>query len=159
METLKTTDLCDEHGSKARVLVVPFRDFGGKSTFAGVACTVKCFEDNSKIKELSSENGDGKILVVDGGASYRCALVGDIIGMDLVNNGWQGIVIHGCVRDSADLKKMPIAVKALGVSPRKSTRRGEGVVGEPIEIGGQIIENGDQLYADEDGIIILNENS
>lgn len=156
MTPLKTTDLCDEHGTRARVLIAPFRDFGGKSCFAGIACTVKCFEDNSRIKELSAEKGDGKILVVDGGASQRCALLGDVIGLALVNNGWQGIVISGYVRDSADLKKLPIAIKALGVVPRKSTRRGEGVVGEPIEIGGQIIENGDQLYADEDGIIILN---
>jgi regulator of ribonuclease activity A len=159
METFKTTDLCDEYGSRARVLIAPFRDFGGKSSFAGLACTVKCFEDNSRVKELGSQNGEGKILVVDGGASQRCALLGDIIGLDLVKNGWQGIVIYGCVRDSADLRKLPIAIKALGVSPRRSTKRGEGVVGEAIEIGGQVIENGDQLYADEDGIIILDAKS
>lgn len=144
METLRTTDLSDE--------------FGSKSSFAGVACTVKCFKDNSRIKELSCENGQGRILVVDGVASPRCALIGDIIGLELVNNSWQGVVIYGCVRDFADLKKLPIAIKAPGVSRRKSTKRGEGVVGQQLEMGSQVVENGDCLYADEDGIIILNEN-
>lgn len=152
----KTTDLCDQYGSKADVFEPIFSDFGGRSNFEGKAFTIKCFEDNSRIKELSLEPGEGRVLVVDGGGSSRCALFGDVIGEDLVKNGWAGAVIYGYVRDSAVLKTLPIAIKALGVSPRKSVKRSEGQCGERLAFAGVVIESGDQLFADEDGIIKLN---
>lgn len=153
----KTTDLCDDHGGKARVLAPIFQDLGGSRAFAGPALTVKCFEDNSRIKELSAEPGDGRILVVDGGGSDRCALLGDVIAEDLVKNGWGGVLIYGYVRDRAVLETLPIAIKALGVSPRKSVKRSEGQVGDPVTFAGQTIASGDRLYGDDDGVIILNE--
>lgn len=152
----KTTDLCDQYGNEAEVFEPIFRDFGGKADFEGKAFTVKCFEDNSRIKELSLEPGKGRILVVDGGGSNRCALFGDVIGEDLVKNGWAGAVIYGYVRDSAVLKTLPIAIKALGVSPRKSVKRSEGQCGERLVFAGVVVQPGDQLFADEDGIIKLN---
>jgi regulator of ribonuclease activity A len=151
----KTTDLCDEHGERARVLQPVFQDMGARLDFQGPALTVKCFEDNSRIKELSQTPGDGRILVVDGGGSDRCALLGDIIAEDLVKHGWGGALIFGCVRDKAVLGQLPIAIKALGVSPRKSIKRDEGQVGLAVDIAGQRIKNGDFLYADADGVIIL----
>lgn len=153
----KTTDLCDEHGNDARTLAPIFNDYGGRKDFAGEAVTVKCFEDNSRIKELSVEQGHGKILVVDGGASDRCALLGDIIAEDLVKNGWAGVLIYGYVRDRAVLEKLPLAIKALGVSPRKSVKRSEGQIGEALTFAGQSINSGDRLYADDDGVLILNQ--
>lgn len=154
---IKTTDLCDEYGARALVLAPLFTDFGGQGDFAGPALTVKCFEDNSVIKELSQQPGNGRVLVVDGGASTRCALFGDVIAEDLVRNGWAGALIYGCVRDKAALRQMPIAIKAVGVSPRKSVKRNEGQVGVPVAFAGQTINDGDYLYADEDGVLILNE--
>lgn len=154
--TIKTTDLCDEHDTAARVLEPLFSDLGGKAEMAGKALTVKCFEDNSRIKELSLEAGEGRILVIDGGASNRCALLGDVIAIDLVKNGWAGVLIYGYVRDKAVLRDLPIAIKALGASPRKSVKRSEGQVGEPVTFAGQTICTGDQLYGDDDGVIILN---
>ncbi|MCO8166128.1 ribonuclease E activity regulator RraA [Pseudomonas sp. 21LCFQ010] len=156
--SFKTTDLCDEFGDKARVLAPLFQDLGGRKDFTGEAVTVKCFEDNSRIKELSAESGVGKVLVVDGGASDRCALLGDIIAEDLVKNGWAGVLIYGYVRDRAVLEKLPIAIKALGGSPRKSVKRSEGQVGDPVTFAGQTIANGDRLYGDDDGVVILNES-
>ena len=155
--SFKTTDLCDDFGDKARVLTPLFQDLGARRDFTGEAVTVKCFEDNSRIKEVSAEPGVGKVLVVDGGASDRCALLGDIIAEDLVKNGWAGVLIYGYVRDRAVLEKLPIAIKALGVSPRKSVKRSEGQVGDCVTFGGQTIANGDRLYGDDDGVIILNE--
>lgn len=153
--TIKTTDLCDEHGDKARVLQPLFIDFGGRSEMAGPALTVKCFEDNSRIKELSLEQGEGRILVIDGGASDRCALLGDVIALDLVRKGWGGVLVYGRVRDRSVLRDLPIAIKALGVSPRKSVKRAEGQVGVPVTFAGQTIINNDCLYGDDDGVIIL----
>lgn len=155
--SFKTTDLCDDYGDKARVLAPIFLDVGGSKAFTGEAVTVKCFEDNSRIKELSAEPGEGKVLVVDGGGSDRCALLGDIIAEDLVKNGWAGVLIYGYVRDRAVLEKLPIAIKALGSSPRKSVKRSEGQVGDPVTFAGQTIANGDRLYGDDDGVLILNE--
>lgn len=154
--TIKTTDLCDEHGDAAKVLEPLFSDFGGHSEMSGPAVTVKCFEDNTRIKALSLEPGEGRILVVDGGGSNRCALLGDMIALDLVKNGWAGALIYGYVRDKAVLRDLPIVIKALGVSPRKSVKRDEGQVGLPLTFAGQTIANGDRLYSDDDGVIILN---
>lgn len=154
--TIKTTDLCDEYGDTARVLGPLFTDFGGRSEMAGPAVTIRCFEDNSRIKELSLEPGEGRILVVDGGGSDRCALLGDVIALDLVKNGWAGALIYGYVRDKAVLRDLPIAIKALGSSPRKSVKRAEGQVGIPVTFAGQTIAAGDRLYGDDDGVIILN---
>lgn len=156
--TTKTTDLCDDFGDKARVFAPIFHDLGGKSEMAGKAVTVKCFEDNSRIKELSGEPGSGRILVVDGGGSDRCALLGDVIALDLVRNGWGGVLIYGYVRDRSVLKELPMAIKALGASPRKSVKRSEGQVGVTLTFAGQTVADGDQLYGDEDGVIILNES-
>ncbi|RRV10133.1 RraA family protein [Pseudomonas sp. v388] len=154
--SFKTTDLCDDHGDKARVLAPLFQDLGGRRDFCGEAVTVKCFEDNSRIKELSAESGVGKVLVVDGGGSDRCALFGDHLAQDLVLNGWAGLLIYGYVRDREVLGQLPVAIKALGVSPRKSVKRSEGQIGVAVTFAGQTIANGDWLYGDADGVVILN---
>ncbi len=154
--SIKTTDLCDEFGAGAKVLLPIFQDLGGKADFQGRAVTVKCFEDNSRIKELSTTAGEGKVLVVDGGGSDRCALFGDHIAEDLVRNGWAGVLVYGYVRDKAVLRTLPIAIKALGVTPAKSTKRNEGHVGLSVTIAGQVISEGDQLFADDDGVLVLN---
>lgn len=155
--SIKTTDLCDEFGANAKVLLPIFQDLGGRADFQGRAVTVKCFEDNSRIKELSTAPGEGKVLVVDGGGSDRCALFGDHIAEDLVRNGWAGVLVYGYVRDKAVLSTLPMAIKALGVTPAKSTKRNEGQVGLSVVIAGQTIADGDQLFADEDGVLLLKD--
>lgn len=150
----KTTDTSDQH-PEARILPAVFKDFGGAVQFGGTAVTVKCFEDNSRIKELSQTPGNGRILVVDGGGSRRFTLCGDIIAMDLQKNGWAGIVIYGCVRDAAVLATVPIGIKALAAHPRKTARLNEGQVGVKLDIGGVAVESGDIVIADEDGVLLL----
>lgn len=152
----KTTDLCDRY-PHAPTLPSGLRDFGALTRFSGPAMTVQCFEDNSRIKELSLTPGEGRVLVVDGGASQRCALLGDVIAADLVKNGWRGAIIHGCVRDAAVLATMPLGIKALATHPRRSQKHGAGVVGAPIEIGSARVEAGDVVVADEDGVVVLRQ--
>lgn len=153
--TWTTCDLSDEHGTDARVLAAGLRHYGGTTRFSGVVETVKCFEDNARVKALANTPGDGRVLVVDGGGSLRYALLGDMIGAEAVAQGWAGVVIHGAIRDSAALATMVLGVMALGTTPRRSSRNGEGRAGEPIEIEGTRIVPGDVLYADEDGIVLL----
>jgi regulator of ribonuclease activity A len=150
-----TSDLYDQYLGNARVPAAPFRHFGGRRRFAGVATTVKCFEDNSRIKELAATDGAGKVMVVDAGGSPYCALVGDVIAGEAQRNGWEGIIIYGCVRDSAALAALDIGVLALGATPRKSTRRDEGQVDITIRLADVGCEPGDHVFADEDGVLLL----
>jgi regulator of ribonuclease activity A len=149
-----STDVSDAHPD-ALVLAPIFRDFGGRRAFSGRALTVRCFEDNSRIKELSTTAGEGRVLVVDGGGSLRCALLGDMIGKALADHGWAGVILAGCVRDTAALATLALGVKALAPHPRRSSKRGEGEVGVPVEVGGVRVLSGDLVHADEDGVVIL----
>jgi regulator of ribonuclease activity A len=149
-----TCDIYDEFGDKLRVVSPIFNDFGAKTAFHGVAVTVKCFEDNSRIKELVNTPGEGRVLVIDGGGSTRCALFGDVIAKEAVQNGWAGTIVYGCVRDKATLRTIDLGIKALAATPRKSTKKGEGQVNLQISLNGTPCNPGDYVVVDEDGILI-----
>lgn len=150
-----TCDLYDDYLDDARVPAVSFQSLGGRKQFCGLAVTVKCFEDNSRIKELLKTPGKGKVLVVDGGGSQRCALLGDMIAQTAVDNEWEGLVMYANVRDAEELRKLDVGVMALGAIPRKSVRRGEGQVDLPVQIGDVWCRPGDKVYADENGVLIV----
>lgn len=149
-----TADLCDDDPD---VLVVEpgLRDLGGRPAFEGVIETVQVFEDNVLVRQALSEPGLGRVLVVDGGGSMRCALVGDQLAKLALDHGWSGIVVHGCVRDAATLATLDLGVRALGTHPRKSVKKGEGSRGVPVTFGGVTFTPGQQLVADADGIVLL----
>lgn len=149
-----TCDLFDEYGARLRVLPPVLTDFGRTLQFHGPAVTVKCFEDNSRIKELVNTPGNGQVLVVDGGGSTRCALFGDVIAKEAAQNGWAGAVVFGCVRDKAALRTIDFGIKALAAIPSKSTKRNEGQVNVPVVIAGIVCHPGDYIVVDEDGVLI-----
>ena len=153
--TWTTCDLADTHGDDARVLPLTLRHYGGSRRFTGPVTTVKCFEDNSRVKDLVETPGDGRVLVVDAGGSTRYALLGDNLAGTAQQNGWAGIVIHGCVRDTAALASLPLGIMAVGSTPRRSLKNGEGQIGIPIEIGPVHCVSGDVLFADDDGAILI----
>ncbi|MFH1805553.1 MAG: ribonuclease E activity regulator RraA [Pseudomonadota bacterium] len=150
-----TCDLYDDYLDAARVALPVFQHFGGRKKFSGLAVTVKCFEDNSRIKELAGTDGRGKVMMVDAGGSIRCAVLGDMIAGDAQKNGWEGVVIYGCVRDRVALAGLDIGVMALGTLPRKSSRRGEGTVNIPVTLANILCNPDDRVFADEDGILLL----
>jgi len=154
----KTTDLYDEYLEELRVAAPIFRDFGGRTRFSGEIITLKALEDNTFIKAAFETNGHGKVLVVDGAGSMRCAMIGDVMASLGASNGWEGIVINGCIRDSADVGKVDIGVKALGTIPRKTVKRNQGVRDIPVHFADITFTSGDWLYADEDGIVISRHN-
>jgi regulator of ribonuclease activity A len=149
-----TTDLTDAHGDACRVPDPIFRDFGGARAFSGPITTVKCHEDNSLVRAALEEPGAGRVLVVDGGGSLRCALLGDMLGEFGVKNGWAGVVVYGCVRDTARLATLNLGIKALAAHPKKSEKRGHGVRDIPVRFAGVSFTPGEYLYADEDGIVV-----
>jgi regulator of ribonuclease activity A len=152
--TFKTADLYDQHGDSLRVCEPIFRDFGGLARFYGPIVTVKCFEDNSMVKSTLAEPGAGRVLVVDAGGSRRCAMLGDLIAASAVEQGWAGVVLFGCVRDTVEIGQMPLGIKALASLPRKSERRGEGQRDIPVAFAGVRFAPGDHIYCDEDGILV-----
>jgi regulator of ribonuclease activity A len=132
-----------------------FREFGGVTAFAGPVATVRCFEDDVLLKQQLSASGNGRVLVVDGGGSFRRALLGDDIAGLAHQNGWAGIVVWGCVRDAASLREIPIGIKALGSNPKPSNNGGAGEVDIPVSFDGTTFVPGAMLYSDDDGLAVL----
>lgn len=149
-----TADLVDDIGPDVCSCDVQFRQFGGRSQFAGAITTVRCFQDNALLKSILSEPGEGRILVIDGDASLHTALVGDVIAELGRSNGWSGLIVYGAVRDAATLSTLGIGIKALGTNPRKSTKTGAGDRDVVVHIGGVDFIPGEIAYSDDDGIVV-----
>ncbi|HEX2495098.1 MAG TPA: ribonuclease E activity regulator RraA [Steroidobacter sp.] len=150
----KTADLCDQFSDEVEICEPVFHDYGGRRAFAGRAATIKCFEDNSRVRELVTEAGAGRVLVIDAGGSLRRAVLGDLLAQKAADSGWSGVVIYGCLRDSAAIGRMPIGVKALGACPLKTEKRNEGQRDIAVRFAGATFRPGDWIYADEDGVIV-----
>lgn len=149
-----TCDLCDDNADLVSVVTgLHWYGYGGRAAFGGEIVTVKCFEDNSRVKAHLGTDGKGKVLVVDGGGSLRNALIGDMIAANAVKNGWEGVIIHGACRDVDELAKLDIGVMALGCVPIKSVRRDEGQLNVEITFGGVVFRPGEYVYADNNGVI------
>ena len=154
-----TCDLCDAHKNDAsgnfRVLPPVFKNFGKHPKFCGEVVTIKCFEDNSLVKAAVDSAGAGRVLVVDGGASLRRALLGGNLAAAAAKNGWAGVVIDGCVRDVAELAQSAVGIRALAAMPLPTEKRGEGQRDVAVQIQGVWVRPGDWLYADEDGMVVM----
>lgn len=149
-----TTDLYDDYEDTSETCSMQFRDFGGRTKFSGKIRTVRCFEDNVLYRQMLGEPGHGGVIVVDAGGSTAKAVMGDMLAARGAQNGWAGVIINGAIRDSSDIAKIAIGVKALGVNPAKSTKTGEGEVDQPVEFGGVRFVPGYWVYCDEDGILV-----
>lgn len=152
--TFNTTDICDELAAAVTVAAPMFRDYGGNVRFCGVISTVKCHEDNSMVREALGESGQGRVLVVDGGGSMRCALLGDMLAAMGRDKGWSGVLVYGCIRDSEEIGRTAIGVKALATHPQKSVKKGIGERDVPVRFADVTFEPGKFLYADPDGVIV-----
>ena len=151
---LLTTDLCDAHEDRVRVVAPMFSSYGGRKAFYGPVSTLKLFEDNGLVRRALESPGNGRVLVIDGGGSLRRALVGDQLAALGVKNGWSGIVAYGCIRDSRAIGAMDIGVFALATHPQKTLKKNEGDVDIDVSFGGVTFTPGHWLYADEDGVIL-----
>lgn len=161
--TFATCDICDAHEDKlaAGVLAVlppVFKAFGKRLTFSGQAATLKVFEDNVLVRSTLETPGNGRVLVIDGGGSLRCALVGGNLGVLAEKNGWAGIIVNGCIRDAEEINACNIGVRALATHPQRSVRKGVGDSNIRISIDGVTIHPGDWIYADADGVLVAREN-
>lgn len=151
---ISTPDISDSNPELVNVVEPLFNNYGGRKSFHGEIITVKCFEDNSLVKETAATNGKGKVMVVDGCGSLRRALLGDLIAKDAENNGWEGFVIYGCIRDVDILQKIDLGVKALNTIPLKTEKKGVGDLNVPVSFGGVKFKPGEFIYADNNGILV-----
>lgn len=155
----KTPDLLDANEEKTRdgsvrVVTPMFKRYGGKASFSGQIVTLKLFEDNSLVREAFGEDGKGKVLIIDGGGSMRCALIGDQLAILARKNGWEGAVVYGCIRDSSDINQIDIGIRALDTHPLKSVKKGAGDRNTNVTFGGVTFTPGKWIYADEDGVVV-----
>ena len=155
--TIVTPDLCDAYPELVRVAEPVFTNYGGRPAFGGEIITVKCHEDNSLVKEHVSNPGEGKVMVVDGGGSLRCALLGDMLAEKAAENNWAGLIIFGCIRDVDEIRKTQLGVQALRTIPIKSNRKGRGDLNIPVTFAGVTFHPGEYVYADNNGVIVSAE--
>jgi regulator of ribonuclease activity A len=152
-----TPDLCDKYPELVQVVEPMFNNYGGKESFGGEIVTVKCFEDNSIVKEQVATPGQGKVMIVDGGASMRAALLGDMLAEKAAENGWEGLIVYGCIRDVDVIMETNLGVQALSTHPMKTDKRGLGDLNVPVTFGGVTFKPGQYVYADNNGVIISPE--
>ena len=156
--TLTTADLCDAFGDAVRLVDPVFRDYGGISRFGGPIETLRVFEDNALVADTLEMAGQGRVLVVDGGGSLRTALVGGRLAGLAHANGWAGLVVNGCVRDSVEIREIPLGVRALNSAPMRSAKSGKGEQGGKVDFAGVTFSPGQYLYADEDGMVVADRS-
>ncbi|KAG0495720.1 hypothetical protein HPP92_000411 [Vanilla planifolia] len=159
MASLATAEMCDTNqalltNGEVRVLDPIFRTYGQCIAFSGPVVTLKVFEDNFLVRDMLESPGNGRVLVIDGGGSTRCALVGGNLGQLAQNMRWAGILVNGCIRDVDEINACDVGVRALGSHPMKSNKRGIGDKHVPVNVGGTVIHDGEWLYADADGIVV-----
>ncbi len=151
---ISTADLCDAHSDALAIAAPLFRDFGGTLAWGGRISTVKVFEDNVLVRAALDTPADGRVLVVDGGGSLRCALLGDMLAELARKNAWAGVLIYGCIRDAAAIGEMRVGVKAVATHPLKSLKKGAGDRDIAVTFAGITFTPGAYLYADVDGVIV-----
>ena len=152
--TLSTCDISDKLHPNVQYLEPVYKSFGLKKSFSGRIVTIKCFEDNSLVEEALNSNGKGLVLVIDAGGSMKCAMLGDKRASDVIRNEWEGIIVYGVIRDSATINTMPIGIRALGVCPLKSVKKGIGKRNLNISFSNVKFTPDQYIYADEDGVIV-----
>jgi len=152
-----TPDLCDQYPDLIQVVAPMFKNYGGRESFGGEIVTVKCFEDNSCVKQLVGSQGQGRVMVVDGGGSMRRACLGDMLAEKAAVNGWSGLIIYGCIRDVDEIMATDIGVQALGTHPMKTAKKGIGETQIPVTFGGVSFNPGHYVYADNNGIVVATE--
>ncbi|MCS5615512.1 MAG: ribonuclease E activity regulator RraA [Candidatus Marinimicrobia bacterium] len=154
-----TCDISDKLHPDVQYLKPIYKSYGAKTSFSGRIVTVKCYEDNSLVETALRINGKDSVLVIDAGGSMNCAMLGDKRVTDAINNEWEGILVHGLIRDSATINSMEIGVRALGVCPLKSVKKGVGDSNITVNFSGVTFNPGEYLYADEDGVIVIKEKT
>jgi regulator of ribonuclease activity A len=149
-----TADLCDAFPGLVQVAQPLFREYGGLEKFAGPIETLRVHEDNALVREILETPGRGRVLVVDGGGSLKCALVGGRLAGLAQSNGWSGVIVNGCIRDAVEIRRLRVGVRALNAVPMRGGKNGVGERGSTLTFAGVTFAPGHFIYADSDGVLV-----
>jgi regulator of ribonuclease activity A len=151
----QTADLCDDNRDKEiQVLSAKFKNYGGLKKFSGQIVTVKLDKSNWRLLEmLRDEDGEGKIVVVDNSQEFF-GVVGDKLMAFAKKNNWKAIILNGYVRDTDETKNIEVGLYAIGTCPLRNFEITESARDVKLNFEGVTFNNGDYLYADNDGVII-----
>ena len=154
--TFTTADLCDAHAGADYFQIAEslFLSYGAQPAFSGQITTLKTFEDDVLARAILEEKVQNRVLVIDGGGSHRCALIDRDMAAMAIANGWQGIIVYGCIRDTAIINQLPIGIRALHAHPLKSHKKDHGDRDLLVSFAGVNFKKDHYLYADQDGIIV-----
>ncbi|RHW76848.1 ribonuclease E activity regulator RraA [Colwellia sp. RSH04] len=152
-----TSELCNIYADLIDVVDPIFSNYGGRSSFGGKVVTIKCFENVGLIQQVLQDDGEGKILVIDGGGSTRRALIDIDIAQLAESNAWEGIVCFGSVRDVDAIEDVDIGIQALVSIPVGADDQVIGECDIAINFAGVTILPDDHLYADNTGMILSPE--
>lgn len=152
-----TADLCDEHSDKVNVLGPGYSNYGGADRCEGEVTTIKLNKNNADLVALlRDEDGNGKVVVVDVDQDYY-AVVGENLMKFAQKNNFAGIIVNGYIRDTFQIKDIPVALYALGTCSRKSIPVTQGERDIPLSFSGVEFKPGDYVYGDTDGVIVCAE--
>ena len=153
-----TADLCDAFPGLVQVAQPLFREYGGLEKFAGPIETLRVHEDNALVREILETPGRGRVLVVDGGGSLKCALVGGRLAGLAQSNGWSGVIVNGCIRDAVEIRRLRVGIRALNAVPMRGGKNGVGERGATLNFAGVTFAPGHFIYADSDGVLVADRD-
>jgi RraA family protein len=137
--------------------IVGLRRIHRRRKLLGTAVTVKLRPGDNLLtyKALSMMAVPGYVMVVDGGGATNNAIVGDLLMSYAQERGCAGFVIDGAIRDSASFAEADFPCYARDVTHRGPFKTGPGSINVPVSVGGQVVQPGDILLGDEDGIVVF----
>jgi len=156
-QIVRTADVCDNHRTDARICETQFKDVGGRNHFHGLAVCMSTLEDNSGLRAILAEGGQGKVLVVDGRGSFRRALCGGNIAKEAFHYGWEGMIFNGAIRDSHEFEVLDFGVKVAGLTAMPPVHETQMERESLVNFGGITFNTGDYVYADQDCVIVLDK--
>ena len=156
-QIVRTADVCDNHRTDARICETQFKDVGGRNHFHGLAVCMSTLEDNSGLRAILAEGGQGKVLVVDGRGSFRRALCGGNIAKEAFHYGWEGMIFNGAIRDSHEFEVLDFGVKVAGLTAMPPVHETQMERESFVNFGGITFNTGDYVYADQDCVIVLDK--
>jgi RraA family protein len=128
----------------------------GKQTMAGTAVTARSRGgDNLTYLRALEFCRPGDVLVIDAGGDLNNAVVGGILSFYAAHVGVAGVVIDGAVRDVAEIRERDFPVYARGVTHRGPYKDGPGEINVPISVGGMVVNPGDVVVGDQDGLLAI----
>ncbi len=134
------------------------KSFGSVPKLVGTACTVKTFPgDNLMVHKSLDIVQPGDVIVIDTGGSQRAAVLGDLISNKALHRGVAGFVVDGLIRDADGIKETNLPVFARGVTPFGPLHRGPGELNYPVSCGGIVVNPGDIIVADENGVVVVRQ--